>query len=322
MRAMIQDRYGLPDVLELQETDRPRPAAGEVCLEVRAASLNMYDWHMITGYPLLARLTAGLRRPTHSIPGADVAGTIVAVGEGVSVLRPGDDVFGFIGHGAFAEYVCAAEARLVPVPSGVTSEEAAASPLAGMTALEGLGDVAGLRAGQRVLVNGASGGVGTFAVQIARALGAEVTAVCSTSKVEMVSSLGAHRVIDYTREDFVRSERGYDVVFDNVGDRPWSQIRRVLSPGGIDVQVTGPKYRLAGPLRELIFRKTLSRVGSRRFTWLTAAMSRGHLEQLAALLASGDVKPVVEATYPLEKTAEALAYLGEGHAAGKLVVTM
>lgn len=322
MRAIVQDRYGLADVLELQETDRPRPAAGEVCLEVAAASLNMYDWHMMTGFPALARLTAGLRTPKHPIPGADVAGTVVAVGDGVSGLGAGDEVFGFVGHGAFAEYVCAAEARFAPVPGGMTFEEAAASPLAGITALEGLQDVAGLRAGQRVLVNGASGGVGTFAVQIAKALGAEVTAVCSTSKMEMVSRLGADRIIDYTRDDFVSSERGYDVVFDNVGDRPWSQIRRVLAPGGIDVQVTGSKHRLAGPVRELIFRKTLSRVGSRRFTWFTAAMSRRHLEQLAGLLASGDVKPVIEATYPLEKTAEALSHLGEGHAAGKLVITM
>lgn len=322
MKAIVQDRYGLPDVLELREVARPEPAESEVCLRVAAASLNMYDWHMTTGYPLLARLQAGWRVPKHPIPGADVAGTVVAVGEGVTGLRPGDEVFGFIGQGAFAEYVCVPETKVVAKPSGVSFEEAAASPLAGITALEGLRDVAGLRPEQRVLINGASGGVGTFAVQIAKALGAEVTAVCSTLKVEKVASIGADRVIDYTREDFVRHGRGYDVLFDNVGDRPWSQTRQVLAPTGIDVQVTGPKHRLAGPVRELIFRKAQSRFDSRRFTWFTAAMRRPHLEQLAALLGSGEVRSVIEEMYPLEKTAEALRYLGDGHATGKLLITM
>lgn len=321
MKAMVQERYGGPDVLELRERERPQPAAGEVLLAVRAASLNMYDWHMMTGYPLVARLQAGLGRPRHPIPGADVAGTVVTVGEGVSGLQSGDDVFGFIGSGGLAEYVCAAETKLVLIPSGVTFEQAAATPLAGITALEGLQDVGGLRRGQRVLVNGASGGVGTFAVQIAKALGAEVTAVCSTRKVGLVTSLGAERVIDYTREDFLRSERGYNVVFDNVGDRPWSQIRRVLAPDGVAVQVTGPKHRLAGPVRELIFRKAESMFDSRRFAWFTAAMRRDHLEASATFLASGEVKPAIEETYPLEKAPEAFHYLGEGHVAGKLVLT-
>ncbi|HUG09298.1 MAG TPA: NAD(P)-dependent alcohol dehydrogenase [Acidimicrobiia bacterium] len=322
MKAIVQDRYGLPDVLELREVDRPEPARDEVCVEVRAASLNMYDWHMTTGYPFLARLVAGLRAPEHPIPGADVAGTVVAVGAEVTRFRPGDEVFAFVGYGAFAEYVCAAETRFVRRPAEVSFEEAAATPLAGITALEGLRDVGGLRADQRVLINGASGGVGTFAVQIAKALGAEVTAVCSTSKVELVASIGADRVVDYTQEDFARTERGYDVLFDNVGDRPWSQTRRVLSPTGIHVTVTGPKHRWAGPLRAFVLRKVQSQFDPRTMTWFTAAMKREHLEELADLLASAEVKPVIEETYPLEKTAEAMRYLGEGHAAGKLIIRM
>lgn len=321
MKAIVQDRFGPPDVLELKDIERPRPAADEVCVEVRAASLNMYDWHTITGYPLLARLTAGLRVPKSPVPGADAAGTVVEVGGAVTGLRPGDEVFGFVGAGALAEYVCARGRNLVPKPAAVSFEEAAATPLAATTALEGLQDIAGLRTGQKVIINGASGGVGTFAVQIAKALGAEVTAVCSTTKVDLVASLGADRVIDYTREDFTRTERGYQVLFDNVGDRPWWQTRQVLAPGGIDVQVTGPKHPVAGSIRESLFRKALSLVDSRRFTWFSAAQSRLHVERLAGMLAAGEVKPVIEATYPLQKAPEALAYLGEGHAAGKLVIT-
>ncbi|HSJ35927.1 MAG TPA: NAD(P)-dependent alcohol dehydrogenase [Acidimicrobiia bacterium] len=322
MRAIVQDRYGPPETLRLAEVDRPRPEARQVCVEVQAASLNMYDWHMMSGYPLMARLQAGVRTPGHPIPGADVAGTVADIGEEVTGLRPGDEVFGLVDHGALAEYVCGSEESFAPLPEGVDLQAAAATPMAALTALQGLRDVGGLQAGQRVLVNGASGGVGTFAVQIAKELGAEVTAVCSTAKVEMVSRLGADRVFDYTRHDFSVTERDYDLLFDNVGDRPWSQTRRVLAGNGVNVTITGPKHRVAGPLRNLLFRKAASLFDSRRFAWFTSSVRRQDLEDLAAMLVSGGVRPVLEEIYPLEKAAEAMRRLGEGHAAGKLVITV
>jgi len=322
MRAIVQERYGLPDVLELSDVDRPEPDDHQVRIQVRAASLNMYDWHMTTGTPLLARIQAGLRNPKHAVAGADVAGVVEIVGGSVTRFAPGDEVFGFVGAGAFAEYVCTEEQRLALKPGNVTFEQAAATPLAGVTALEGLRDVGGLQPGQRVLINGASGGVGTFAVQIAKSLGAYVAAVCSTGKLDLVRSIGADHVIDYTREDFVDTERGYHVLFDNVGDRPWSETRGVLTAEGINVTVTGPKHPWMGPVRRLLFRKVLSSFGSQRMTWFTAHMKQSDLEFLAGLLASGEVAPVIEATYPLEKTADALRYLGEGHALGKLVITL
>lgn len=320
MKAVTQDRYGTPEVLRLAEVDAPRPESHQVLIEVGAASLNMYDWHMMTGLPLLARLQAGRRAPSHPIRGADVAGTVTEVGEQVDGLSVGDRVFGTVGRGALAEFVCGVERGLAPIPEGVGFEDAAATPMAGLTALQGLRDIGGLEAGQRVLVNGASGGVGTFAVQIAKALGAEVTAVASTGKVEMVSGLGADRVIDYTREDFATTERGYDLLFDNVGDRPWSQTRRVLASSGRQVAITGPKHRVAGPLRNLLFRKAASTFDSRGFTWFTSAVRQADLEDLAAMLASGSVRPVIERTYPLDEAIDAIRHLGEGHSAGKLVI--
>jgi NADPH:quinone reductase-like Zn-dependent oxidoreductase len=322
MKAIVQDRYGKPDVLELREVATPEPAADQVLIRVRASSLNMYDWHMTSGTPYMARAQAGLRVPKDPIPGADVAGVVEAVGADVTGFAPGDEVFGCVGSGALAELVCATERQIAAKPGTVDFEQAAAVPLAGVTALQGLRDVGGLQSGQQVLVNGASGGVGTFAVQIAKPLGATVTAVCSTAKVDMIRSIGADHVIDYTREDFTETERGYDVLFDNVGDRPWSETKRVLAEGGIDVAVTGPKHRLLGPVRELIFRKAAAAFDSRRFAWFISSIKPDDLEYLAGLLASGAVAPVIEATYPLERTAEALWYLGEGHAAGKLVITV
>ncbi len=322
MRAIVQDRYGLPDVLELREVVRPEPGDDQVGIQVRASSLNMYDWHMTTGTPYLARTQAGLRVPKNPIPGADVAGVVETVGKSVTQFGPGDEVFGFIGSGAFAEFVCAREQRLASKPDNVTFEQAAAAPLAGLTALEGLRDVGGLKSGQRVLINGASGGVGTFAVQIAKSLGAYVTAVCSTAKLDMVRSIGADHVIDYTHDDFVETERAYDLLFDNVGNRPWSETRRVLTSEGINVTITGPKHRWLGPVRRLVYRKLASSFGSQSMTWLNAQMRQQDLEFLAGLLESGEVASVIENTYPLEKTGEALRYLGEGHVLGKLVITV
>ncbi len=303
------------------EVDVPQPAADQVLIRVRASSLNMYDWHMTTGMPYMARAQAGLRVPKDPIPGADVAGVVDAVGADVTAFAPGDEVFGCVA-GAWAEFVCAKERQIASKPGTVTFEQAAAVPLAGVTALQGLRDVGGLRSGQRVLVNGASGGVGTFAVQVAKALGATVTAVCSTAKVDMVRSIGADHVIDYAREDFTETERGYDVLFDNVGDRAWSETKRVLADGGVNVAVTGPKHRVLGPVRELIYRKASAAFDSRRFAWFVSRMKREDLETLAAMLASGAVVPVMEDTYPLENAAEALWRMGKGHAAGKLVITV
>jgi NADPH:quinone reductase-like Zn-dependent oxidoreductase len=321
MRAIVQDRYGLPDVLELREVEKPEPGEDQVRIQVRASSLNIYDWHMTTGTPYMARATAGLRVPKNPIPGADVAGIVEAVGANVTRFGPGDAVFGFVGSGAFAEFVCSGEKGLASIPSNVTFEQAAATPLAGITALQGLRDIGGLQPGQRVLINGASGGVGTFAVQIAKVLGADVTAVCSTSKVDMVRSIGADRVIDYTQEDFVSSERGYHILFDNVGDRPWSETRRVLTDDGINVTITGPKHRWLGPVRRLVYRKIVSTFGSKTFTWFTAHETGEDMEVLAGFLSSGALAPVHENTYPLEEVPDALRYLGEGHALGKLVIT-
>jgi NADPH:quinone reductase-like Zn-dependent oxidoreductase len=320
MKAIVQDRYGPPDVLELREVARPEPADDQVLIRVRASSLNMYDWHMTTGTPYLVRAQAGLRAPKHPIPGADVAGVVEAVGREVTGFEPGDEVFG-CASGAWAEFVCAEEREVASKPVDVTFEHAGATALAGVTALQGLRDVGSVESGQRVLVNGASGGVGTFAVQIAKALGAEVTAVCSTAKVDMVRAIGADHVIDYTRDDYVETERGYHVLFDNVGDRPWSVTRRVLGDGGVNVTVTGPKHRWLGPVRELVFRKAASLFDRRRLAWFVSTMKPEDLEYLAGLLASGAVVPVIEATYPLEQTADAVRYLGDGHAAGKLVIT-
>ena len=322
MKAVVQDSYGLPEVLGLREVATPSPEDDQVLIRVQAASLNIYDWHMITGTPLMARSQAGLRTPKNPIPGGNVAGVVEAVGKDITRFAPGDRVFGFIGNGAFAEYVCARERNLAAIPENVSFEQAAATALAGLTALQGLRDIGGLQAGERVLINGASGGVGTFAVQIAKALGASVTAVCSTTKVDTIRSIGADKVIDYTKGDFVQTERDYDLIFDNVGDRPWSQTRRVLTANGRNVTITGPKHRWFGPFRELVYRKLISSFGSQKLTWFTAATKHQDLDYLAGLLASGDLVPVIEKEYPLHEVADGVGYLGEGHALGKLVITI
>jgi NADPH:quinone reductase-like Zn-dependent oxidoreductase len=322
MRAILQDRYGRSDVLQVREVATPILGDDQVLIRAKAASLNIYDHHMTTGTPYLARSVGGWGKPKNPIPGADLAGVVVAVGANVTGLAVGYEVFGEVGYGAFAEYAVADPKRLARIPAGVGFEAAAATPMAGLTALQGLRDHGGLVAGRRVIVNGASGGVGTFAVQIARALGAEVTAVCSTTKLETARSLGAAKVIDYTTSDFTETERGYDLLFDNAGYRPWSETSRVLAEGGINVSVTGPKHALMGPYRNFLVRKLLSTFGSKRFTWFTAAVDKGDLEFLAGLLASGALAPVIERRFPLEGVPEALHYLSQGHAAGKLVIGM
>ncbi len=322
MRAIVQETYGVPDVLHLREVDVPTPGESQVLVRVKAAALNVYDWHMTTGTPYMVRAVAGLTKPKHPIPGADLAGVVAAVGPNVSEFGVGDEVFGEVGAGAFAEYAAVNVKHLAAKPAGLGFEHAASVPMAALTALQGLRDEGGLEPGQKVIVNGASGGVGTFAVQIAKALGAEVTAVCSTAKVETALSLGADTVIDYTKDDFTKTERGYDVLFDNVGNRPWSETGKVLQPGGTNVAITGPKHRWLGPMRELLVRKMASLFSSKRLSWFTAAVNREDLEYLSGLLESGQVVPVIEKTYPLEQMPDALRYLSKGHAHGKLVIQL
>ncbi len=320
MKAITQDVYGRPEVLGLREVEVPVPSDDQVLIRVEASSLNMFDWHMTTGTPYMTRMVAGLRRPKQPVPGADVAGVVELVGRNVTRFAVGDEVFGGVGWGAFAEYTVASERGITHKPDGITFEQAAATSLAGMTALQGLRDVGGLEAGHRVLINGASGGVGTFAVQIAKALGAEVTAVCSTTKVEMVRSIGADKVVDYTWDDYTESEQGYDLLLDNAGNRPWRRTKRVLAPGGINVTITGPKHRWMGPVRNLIARRVASSFSRKRMASFTAAMKQADLETLAGWLEAGEIEPVIERTYPLAEVPEALRYLGEGHALGKVVI--
>lgn len=324
MRAIVQDRYGPPEVLRLAETGRPAPGDGEVLVRVRAASLNARDWHVMRGDPYLARLSFGLRRPRTRIRGTDFAGLVEAVGRNVEGLRPGDEVFGEA-EGAFADYVCAPRDAVAPKPSGWTFEQAAAVPLAGNTALMALRDLAGLRAGRRLLVNGASGGVGTFAVQIAASLGAEVTAVCSPRNAGLASSLGAHHVVDYTREDFTRAGHRYDAVLDLVGNRSAADLRRALAPTGTLVLSGGGVSEggsLLGPLTLLLGARLTAPFVRARVLVLTATPSSANLTALAALADAGSLHPAVDRTYPLDEVPAAVHYLETTHARAKVVITL
>lgn len=325
MKAIVQDRYGSPDVLRFGEVDKPVVGDHEVLVRVHAAAVNARDWHLMRGDPYVARLVLGLTRPKERIRGTDFAGVVEAVGRDVTRLRPGDQVFGEA-DGAFAEYVCASQDVVGAKPSNLTFEQAAAVPLAGNTALMGLRNLGRVRPGQRVLVNGASGGVGTFAVQIAKALGAEVTGVCSTKNADLVRSLGADHVIDYTREDFTRNGPRYDVVFDLVGNRSLAECRRALTPSGTLVLSGGGVSEggsLFGPMGLIIKGQALSRfAGRQRLLVLTAEPKRENLEALTELVERGDITPVVDRTYPLGEAAEAIRYLEVEHARAKVVVTV
>jgi NADPH:quinone reductase-like Zn-dependent oxidoreductase len=322
MKAIVQDRFGPPDVLELREVADPRAGDGEVLVRVRAASVNPADWYAMAGIPYVARPQMGLRRPKTNRPGLDLAGVVTAVGGAVRRFRPGDEVFG-AGAGTLAEYAAVPEDALVGKPANLSFEQAAAVPVAGLTALQGLRDKGRLRPGQRVLINGASGGVGTFAVQLAKALGAEVTGVCSTRNVDLVGSLGADQVIDYTRQDFTRTGRRYDLLLDVAGSRPWSDCRRVLDPRSTLVLVGAPKgSRLLGPLSHIAKVGLASLPARQKVVFFISKANTQDLEFLRELLEAGTVTPVVERAYPLPEAADALRYLGEGHARGKLVITM
>lgn len=324
MRAAFRERYGPPaKVVELREIEKPAPAEDEVLVRVRAASVNIADWYGVVGRPRIGRLAMGLRSPKEKRLGVDYAGIVEDVGKDVAEFRPGDEVFG--GRtGAYADYVVAkADRAIVHKPANLSFELAAATPVAAITALQALRDKGGLRAGQRVLVHGASGGVGTYTIQIAKALGAEVTAVCSTPNVDIARSVGADRVVDYTREDVTRGDERYDLLIDIAGTRPFRQLRRVLKPGARVVVVGGPrKGKVLGPLGHVVRTKVGSLFTSQRSTFFVAKLDKEGMETLRELLEAGTLTSVIDSTFPLERLADALDHMAEGHPRGKIVVTV
>ena len=319
MKAIAYTEYGSAEVLRLVESEKPAPKDDEVLIRIRAASVNAFDLHMMKGKPLPARLmNGGLLRPKNARPGRDVAGEIESVGGKVAQFKPGDGVFGFC-RGSFAEYACAKEATLARKPASVSFEDAAAVPMAALTALQGLRDRGRIQPGQKVLIDGASGGVGTFAVQIARSFGAEVTAVCSTRHIDTARSIGADHVVDYTREDFTKSANRYDLIFGANAHRSIFDYRRALGPGGIFVIAGGGWAQI---FQSMLLGPLLSRSGSKTFRFVGAKSSRADLDFLKELLAAGKIAPVIDRRYPLSDAAEAVRHLEEGHARGKVVIAM
>ncbi len=323
MKAIVYTHYGSPDVLQLKDVERPAPRDNEVLIRIHAASLNAYDWHLLTADIFLVRLMGGgLFRPKHPIPGVDIAGRIEAAGSHVKQFRQGDEVFGDIspcGNGGFAEYVSVPESLLAHKPTNLTFEEAAAVPMAAITALQGLRDQGQIHSGKKVLIQGASGGVGTFAVQLAKYLGTEVTAVCSTRNVDQARSLGADHVIDYTKEDFTRSGRQYDLILAANGYHPLSAYRHALTPQGIYVMAGGTMAQI---FQAMLLGPWMSKTGGKKLGGITAKPNQEDLAFMKFLLETGRVVPVIDRRYPLRETAEALRYLGEGHARGKIVITV
>lgn len=323
MKAIVCEKYGPPDVLQLKEIEKPVPGDGQVLIKVHAASLNAYDWHLLTADVFLVRLMGGgLRGPKNKIPGADVAGRVEAVGRNVKQFGPGDEVFGDLagcGGGAFAEHACARENALARKPAGLTFEQAAAVPMAAVTALQGLRDKGQIKPGQKVLINGASGGVGTFAVQIAKSFGTEVTAVCSTRNVEMARSLGADHIIDYTQEDFTRNGQHYDLILGANGYHALADYRRALAPQGIYVMSGGSMAQI---FQAMLLGPWISKTGGRKMAAVSAKANQKDLAFMKGLLEAGKVIPIIDRCYPLSEVPEALRYLGEGHARGKVVITV
>jgi NADPH:quinone reductase-like Zn-dependent oxidoreductase len=321
MKAIVQDKYGSPDVLELRDIDRPVVKDDEVLVRVRAAAVNIGDWHLLRGMPYVMRVVSGLRKPKREIPGLDVAGQVEAVGGGVKRLRPGDEVFGWC-KGAFAEYACAAEGHLLPKPSNLSFEQSAAVGDSAFTALAAVRDQGKVQPGQRVLINGASGGVGRFAVQIAKSFGADVTGVCRTTNVEIVRSIGADQVIDYTNEDFTQRERHYDVMLDLVGNRSLSDCRRTLVPRGTYVVVgVRDMGRWVGLGRQFTV-LSLSPFVRQRMRVFVVKHTLDDLAVLKDLVEAGKVAPTIDRRYTLSDLPEALRYQGEGHAQGKIVIAV
>jgi NADPH:quinone reductase-like Zn-dependent oxidoreductase len=329
MRAFVQDRYGSVDTLRLREVATPVPDDDQILVRVHAASLNARDWHAMRGDPLLARTSFGLRAPRDTIRGSDIAGRVAAVGRAVTRFAPGDEVFGDVRDtdGAFAEYVCLPQSAAQPKPPNLSFEEASTLPMAAGTAVRGLRDLAPVRAGHRVLINGASGGVGTFAVQFAKAYGAEVTAVCSARNAELVGSLGADHVIDYRTTDFTRSTEKYDIVLDLVANRPLRAYRRIVEPGGTLLLSGGGTARpgrpyLVGPMGLVIAGQTVGRLARHRVVLLTTALDPAMLVSLRELAEEKRIAPVIDRSYEFEQVPEAMRYLVEEHARAKVVVRM
>jgi NADPH:quinone reductase-like Zn-dependent oxidoreductase len=326
VKAIVRDSYGSPDVLELTDIDKPEPGDDEVLLRVHAASVNPADWHILRGAPYIARMQFGLRKPKDRVLGCDVAGHIEAVGKNVTMLKPGEEVFGspfMHGLGAFAEWVCISEDLLAPKPVNLSFEQAAAVPLAASTALQGLRDQGRIEPGYKVLIIGASGGVGTFAVQIAKSFDAEVSGVCSTKNLDMVRSLGAEHVIDYTQEDFTHSGHKYELIFQLAGTLSPSECRSALTPNGTLVISSGESEgRWIGPVDRVIKALVLSAFVSQKMVSFTVKPNREDLQLLKQFIEDGTLTPVIDRTYPLAQLPEAIRYLEEGHARGKVVITV
>lgn len=328
MEAFVLRSYGSPDALERTDIDKPVPGDGEVLVRVRATSVQPYDWHFMRGEPYIARLMGGgpgLRRPKIGILGADVAGQVEATGKGTTEFRPGDEVFAMPKQGGFAEYVCVRESELAPKPRNLSFEQAAAVPMAANTALLGLRDQGRIQPGQKVLVNGASGGVGTFAVQIAKAFGGEVTAVCSSRNVDLVRSLGADEVIDYTKADFTRNGQRYDLLLDIAGNRPGEARRRALTRRGTYVAVGGPASRWLQPAGRIFSTLAVSPFVPQRMVMadvVRCTENKQNLMTLTEFIEDGKITPVIDRSYPFEKIPAAIRYQEEGHASGKVVITV
>jgi len=321
MKAIVYNQYGTPDALTLTDVPQPSPKDDEALVKVHAVAVNAVDYRLLSG-PVPRIMGFGVFRPNNKILGADIAGRVVAVGKKVAQFKPGDDVFGDlsgIGFGGFAEYVCAPETLLVTKPGNLTFEQAAAVPMPAVTALQGLRDKGRIQAGQKALIHGASGGVGTFAVQVGKALGAEVTAVVSTKKLDLLRSLGADHVIDYTKEGFAQNGRRYDLILAVNGYRPLSEYRRALNPKGTYVMVGGAGGQI---FQAMLFGPLVSKPGGHKVVNLLARPNQNDLTFIKELIEAGKVTPVIDRTYPLQNTAEAVRYLGEGHAAGKVVITV
>ncbi|MBE0684865.1 MAG: NAD(P)-dependent alcohol dehydrogenase [Anaerolineaceae bacterium] len=325
MKSIVYTKYGSPDVLELKDVPKPSPLDNEVLVEIHAAAVNAYDWHFLTADVFLIRLmSGGMLKPKKTTLGADIAGKVIEVGNGINKFQIGDDVFGIAkgGSGGFAEYVCANEKSVVLKPANVTFEEAAAAPMAALTALQGLRDIGQIKAGQKVLIHGASGGVGTFAIQIAKAYDTHVTAVCSSRNVETARSIGADHVIDYTNEDFTKNGELYDLILVANGSRSILEFKRSLKPTGICVLAGGGSNSIPQLLAGMVLEWWISKTEGKKVSSFIAKINQKDLSTIKELFETGKVKPVIDRTYPLSDTAEALRYLGEGHAKGKVIVTL
>lgn len=322
MKAIYYDKYGSSDVLELKEVEKPTPKDNQVLVKVYAASLNFGNLVLLRGEPYLARLVFGLRKPKYTIPGGDIAGRVESVGEKVKQLKPGDEVFGDLsayGWGGFAEYVSVPENALVHKPSNLSFEEAAAVPMAALTALQGLRDKGKIKPGQKVLINGASGGVGTFAVQIAKSFGSEVTGVCSTRNLEILKSIGADNVIDYKKEDFTKSNERYDLIIGVNGYQPISAYKRMLNPNGVFVHVGGASSQM---FQAMAFGPWISMTSNKKMGTFLQRANQKDLVFMKDLIEAGKVKPVIDRSYKLSEISEAFTYFEEGHSQGKVVMTV